>query len=194
MDPQQLRAVIAAARAGREEAYRCLLARFGPRLYGYFFRATGSHHDAEDLLGEVMLRLVRSLRRYDDRGRFEPWLFSIAANLVRDRIRRARASPQAATLDADGGEGPSLGETLKGAERPVDEGLLRDEAGRAVNEALARLDERSRQMILLRHFAGMSFKEIAEVFDCPVGTVLARVHRGLRALRRMLQAEDERSQ
>ena len=139
MDPQQLRAVIAAARAGREEAYRCLLARFGPRLYGYFFRATGSHHDAEDLLGEMMLRLVRSLRRYDDRGRFEPWLFSIAANLVRDRIRRARASPQAATLDADGGEGPSLGETLKGAERPVDEGLLRDEAGRAVNEALARL-------------------------------------------------------
>ena len=57
MHSQQLRAMIAAARSGGEEAYRQLLAGYGPRLYGYFYRATRSHHDAEDLLGEVMLRL-----------------------------------------------------------------------------------------------------------------------------------------
>jgi len=190
MKPKQLRAVIAAARAGREEAYRQLLATYGPRLYGYFFRATGAHHDAEDLLGEVMLRLVRNLGDYDDRGRFEPWLFRIAANLVRDRIRRTRTSPSAASLESDE-PGTGLRETLAGADRPVDERLLRAELGEKVDAALQRLDERSRQMLLLRHFGDMSFKEIAEVFDCPLGTVLARVHRATRMLRRILASEDE---
>ncbi len=59
MDAQELRTTVAAAQAGDALAYRALLDAYGPRLYGYFFRATGSHHDSEDLLGEMMLRLVK---------------------------------------------------------------------------------------------------------------------------------------
>ena len=83
MDQQQLRKTIAAAKAGDAEGYRVLLEAYGSRLYGYFLRATGSSHDAEDMLGELMLRLVRRLESYDERGRFEQWLFRIAANMVR---------------------------------------------------------------------------------------------------------------
>ncbi len=183
--------LIAAARAGAEHAYRELLATYGPRLYGYFCRATGSHHDAEDLLAELMLRLVRHLPAYDDRGRFEPWLFSIAANLVRDRIRRARTNPQGVSLEGDSGDGAALTETIPGREEAVEAGLLRDEEGAALMAAIQGLDEPSRQMVLLRHFGQMSFKEIAEVFDCPIGTVLAKVHRALKALRTILEAQDE---
>ena len=65
-----------------------------------------------------------------------------------------------------------------------------DEAARALDRALARLDETTRQMILLRHFGEMSFQEIAEFFGCPLGTALARVHRGLKALRDWMGNDD----
>ena len=187
MESEQVRAMIRGARAGREQAYQEFLAAYGPRLFGYFYRATGSAHDAEDLLGEVMVRLLRRLGDYDERGRFEPWLFSIAANLVRDRIRRARARPSMASLEADDGDHGSLGDALPGDPQPVDAGLMARESGAALHAALEALDEASRQMVLLRHFAEMSFKEIAEVFECPVGTVLAKVHRALKALRAAME-------
>ncbi len=185
--------MIQAARAGDEQAYRDFLAAYGPRLYGYFFRATGSAHDSEDLLSEVMIRLLRRLGDYDERGRFEPWLFSIAANLVRDRIRRSRVRPSMASLASDDGEHASLGDGLAGDPQPVDADLMAAEAGEALSAALAELDERSRQMVLLRHFSEMSFKEIAKMFECPVGTVLAKVHRALKALRAVMETKSGES-
>jgi len=192
MDPARLAAIVAGARAGKQDSYQELLDHYGPRLYGYFYRTTGSHHDAEDLLGEIMLRLVRTLPNYDDRGRFEPWLFRIAANLLRDRIRRSRVRPAAASLEAEDADGGTLGEVLSGNDVPADAGLLRSEQSVRVEAVLARLDEVSRSMVLLRHFAELSFKEIAAIFDCPVGTVLAKVHRALRSMRAMMERDDER--
>ena len=187
MEPDRLRAIISAARAGSDWAYREILATFGPRLYGFFYRATRSSHDAEDLLGELMLRLVRRLPDYDEQGRFEPWLFSIAANLVRDRIRRAQVRPTAVSLDAETGSGSALAETLADVDRPVEAGLIRAEVMEDLDRALQRLEPEARSMVLLRHFGQMSFREIAEVFQCPVGTVLAKVHRSLKALRASLE-------
>ncbi len=190
--PEQVRAMVTAVKAGAEGAWEEFLSAYGRRLYGYFFRATGSHHDAEDLLGELMLRLVRRLGEYDDRGRFEPWLFRIASNLVRDRIRRVRVRPTPMSLDRDDDDDQAgLGEMIGGADSPVDSGLVAQENRKALNEALEKLNEQSRQMVLLRHFGNMSFKEIAEIYDCPVGTVLARVHRALKTLRTVMEENDE---
>jgi len=190
MDSRRLRATIASAQAGEARGYEALLEAYGPRLYGYFFRATGNHHDAEDLLGELTLRLVRRLSSYDDRGRFEPWLFRIAANMVRDRIRRIRANPRPVSLTAEDESGRTLAENLPAQKLDADAGLVADEMSTKLQAALEKLDETTRQMILLRHFAEMTFKEIAEVFDCPLGTALARVHRGLRALRGWMGVND----
>lgn len=187
MDSQQLRVTIAAAQAGDAEGYRALLEAYGPRLYGYFFRATGRHHDAEDLLGELTLRLVRMLGRYDDRGRFEPWLFRIAANMVRDRIRRFKANPTPASLSGQDEFGRALADRLPMAGEAADAALAATEASGSLYAVLERLDVVTRETILLRYFGQMSFKELADVFACPVGTVLARVHRGLRAMREMME-------
>lgn len=190
MEPQQLRATIALAQAGSAEAYQALLESYGPRLYGYFFRATGSHHEAEDLLGEMVLRLVQRLRSYDERGRFEPWLFRIAANMVRDRIRRSKVRPGHLSLSSDSdGAGP-LSEHLAAEGPGVEAELTAAEASTHLHEALGKLDARTRDMLLLRHFAELSFKEIADLYGCPLGTVLARVHRGLKALRRLIGESD----
>lgn len=179
--------MIEQARKGDPKAYEALLDAYGHRLFGYFLRACGNVHEAEDLLSEMSLKLVKNLKRYRHDGRFEPWLFRMAANLLRDRIRRRKARPPQASLSAENDDGGRLGETLADSDRPVDADLLADEDRQRLQQALAGLDELTREMILLRHFAELSFKEIADLVDRPIGTVLARVHRGLKKLRGELE-------
>ena len=190
MERDRRQATIVAAQGGAPEAYEALLEAYGSRLYGYFFRAVGNHHDAEDLLGELTVRMVRRLKSYQDSGRFDHWLFRIAANLVRDRIRRLKARPRVASLSAEGEDGRSMADRLPGPAVAVDAGLTAAEASARLNRAMDSLDESTRQMILLRHFAEMSFKEIAAIYECPIGTVLARVHRALKSLRRKMEDND----
>ena len=188
MDLDTLREVIAQAQTGQAGGLERLLETYGRRLYGYFYRATGDHHEAEDLLAEMTLRLMRTIGGYSDQGRFEPWLFRIACNMVRDRIRRRTS--QGVTHSLSGGnDGNPLGDDLPGASEPVSLRLEQAELSQRLEQALGRLDETSRQMILLRHFGDMSFKEIADVFDCPLGTALAKVHRGLKTLRQWMGDE-----
>ncbi len=191
MDPQQLQATIEAARDGSAEAYKALLEAYWPRLYGYFLRAARNHHEAEELLGELALRLVRQLDKYEDRGRFDHWLFRMAANLVRDRIRRLKVRPRVGSLSVGDEDDEPLAGRIPGEAEPVDGRLLAGEASERLGEALDRLEPLTREMILLRHYSDMSFKELARTFDCPIGTALARVHRGLKKLRRLMGDSDE---
>ncbi len=183
MEEQSLQDTIARARDGDSAAFEALLDAYAQRLYGYFFQATRRHHDAEDLLGEVQLRLVQQLNRYDHRGRFDHWLFRIAANLVRDRIRRMKTRPTPQSIHGEDESGVSLADRLVGQSERVDASLLQAEVGEQLTAALDRLDATTREMILLRHFGEMSFKELAGYFEVPLGTALARVHRGLKQLR-----------
>ena len=191
MDPEQLRAAIASAQAGEAEGYQALLDGYGSRLFGYFIRATGNGQDAEDMLSELMLKLVRRLGSYDHRGRFEPWLFRIAANMVRDRIRRRKARPIRVSLSFESPGGATVADGLAGQAKPVEAGLLAEELSAELQAALGRLDVATREMVLLRYFGEMSFEELAKMFECPIGTVLARVHRGLRTLRQMMVKRHE---
>lgn len=179
----QLRIAIEAAQAGKAEGFESLLELYGPRLYGYFFRATGDSHEAEDLVGALMLRLIKRLKHYSHRDRFEPWLFRIAANMVRDRIRRIKARPATMSLSAESDSGQSMAEHIRGRGEAPESGLGEAERAGQLHAALEKLDLTTREMILLRYFGEMSFKELADMFGCPIGTALARVHRGLKALR-----------
>ncbi len=190
MEPQEHPDTIARAKRGEPAAYEALLAEYGPRLYGYFLRTTGHHHDAEDLLAELSLRVVRTLERYDERGRLEPWLFRIAANLVRDRIRRRKTRGLLVSLASEDSDGGSLADRIPADGPAVGTAMRIEEAGHRVRQALAKLDDGTREMILLRHFGELSYKEIAAMCGCPTGTVLAKVHRGLKKLRDLLGADD----
>jgi RNA polymerase sigma-70 factor (ECF subfamily) len=191
MEAQQLRSVIAQAKSGNADAFGRLQAAYGGRLYGYFVRATGNHHDAEDLLGELMLRLVRMLPKYDEQGRFDPWLFRIAANLVRDRIRRRKAAPETLSISVEDDDGKSLSERIAGEHVAVDTGLLASENKRQLQQELEKLDQTTREMVLMRFYGQMSFKDLAKEFDCPLGTALAKVHRGLSLLRERLGSDHD---
>ncbi len=177
-------------RAGDPEGYRALLDAYGRRLYGYFLRSTANHHDAEDMLGEVTLRVIRRINKYKERGRFEQWLFRIAANMVRDRIRRSRSAPSSVSISA-GDDSPAWADLPDARQHAAGSRLEQAETARRIDRAMEKLDEKTKQMILLRYFGRMSFRELADIFECPMGTALARVHRGLEAMKNLLTDENE---
>lgn len=190
MDGEALEGAISGAQKGDAACLDRLIEHFAGRIFGFLFRMTGSRHDAEDLMQEVFVRLVRMISAYQHDGRFEAWLFRIAANLARDRLRRTRRGPKfvgpAAGNDGDlGGGSPHL-EELSSRNVPVESRLIHREEMDALNAALLELPDAEREVVMLRHFSQMSFKEIADATGVPLGTALARGHRGLGKLRAIM--------
>lgn len=194
MDDASVRQAIELAKRGDAPAMHRLVDLFAGRIFGFFYRSTGSRADAEDLMQEVFVRVVRMLSQYQDDGRFESWLFRIAANLVRDRVRQQRRRPRhlsghGADSTRHGNESQVLDE-LAGQEPAADARMALGEDVDALNAALAQLPDGEREVIMLRHFSQMSFKEIAETTGTPLGTALARGHRGLRRLRELMESQE----
>jgi RNA polymerase sigma-70 factor (ECF subfamily) len=184
----QLTELIERAQRLESRALDELVELYSLRLYGFVYRIIGSRHDAEELVQELFLRLVRTLPNYRHDGRFEAWLFQIAVNLVRDRLRRLHRNRSTVSLDEPGYE---LCESSDGAatRMPVSKeeapaaSLERNEELDRLQAAIARLPQPEREVILLRHYGELSFAEIAELMETPLGTALARAHRGLAKLR-----------
>ena len=191
MDGEALSAAILGAQRGDSACLDRLVEHFAGRIFGFLYRMTGSRQDAEDLMQEVFVRLVRMIGAYKHDGRFEAWLFRIAANLARDRVRKVRRSPKLLALVESDVEGASLSgvtsmDDLASADEPVDADLVRAESVDALHAALNELPAAEREVIMLRHFSQMTFKEIAEATNVPLGTALARGHRGLARLREIM--------
>ena len=194
MKNDRLAPLIERARQQEPAAFAALIDLYSGRLYGYLYRLTGARAQAEDLLSELFVRLVRTLPDYEHDGRFEGWLFKIATNLARDRLRKIKRAPVVLSLDADqagqGSDEPGLASTLADLSNPPPDAPLelREETD-ALQRALAQLPVAEREVVMLRHFSGMSFAEIAEAMGTPLGTALARAHRGLKKLRAVLEPE-----
>lgn len=183
-----LAGLIARAKTHDAEAFDALVDAYSSRLFGLLYRLTGRREDAEDLVQEVFVRLVRCISSYEHDGRFTAWLFRIATNLARDRIRRCGRRPSMLSLDpADGDESAEWAELGDLSQPPPDQPLdLADDVDR-LQRALAKLPAAEREVILLRHYSSMSFVAIANAMGTPLGTALARSHRGLGKLRKMME-------
>ncbi len=178
-------ALIRGAQAGLAGCFDELIDLYANRLYGYFYRSSGSATLAEDQVQEVFLRLIRAIKRYDHREQFEAFLFRIAGNLNRDRIRKSRRSKERSfAIEED--ELPALTTADTHIRDPL-AALEQAEHIDAMQAAMARLPTAEREVIVLRHFSDLSFGEIASIMDTPLGTALARAHRGLKKLRLMLE-------
>lgn len=137
---------------------------------------------AEEITQSVFVTLASKLRKdgYTELGRFEPWLFRVTMNRVRDEARRAKR--QARPYD------PGTIATMSGAAEESPAGADAGELA-ALRDAMATLGDADREIIELRHHGQMSFKEIADLLGSPLGTVLARHHRALKKLRGVLEPE-----
>ncbi|MGH8976414.1 MAG: sigma-70 family RNA polymerase sigma factor [Acidimicrobiia bacterium] len=156
---------------GWEEVAR----RYGRFLYNVAYRLAGNEDDANDLAQEALLRVRKGLESYQP-GSMEAWLSRIVTNVFLDEVRRRRRRPaEALPEDPDRILPPSAA-----ADEATDR--LSDE----VKAALRALPEDFRAAVVLADVVGLSYEEIGEALDVPVGTVRSRIHRGRRQLRAAL--------
>jgi RNA polymerase sigma-70 factor (ECF subfamily) len=165
--------------SGDDTALAELLARYEHGLAAFIYRNTGGR-DVEDLFQETWLRVVRSATRFDTDRRFSTWLFQIAVNLCRDQLRK-----QGREGTQRGFGEPSRGRV--GADAHVDP---RPERAIDAERLLARLPVEQREALILKYYHDMPETRIAEVLECPRGTVKSRVHNALARLASLVE-EDE---
>ncbi len=163
---------------GDEAAFRALVERWERPVFAFLARMLGSREEAQDLAQETFLRVYGSAGRYRGSGRFKSWLFRIAGNQARSRLRRRKVLSWVG-LDPGREDLPS---TEESAERRVER---KDEAAR-VRRAVSRLPARQREAVVLREYEGMSYQEIAESMDTSASAVESLLHRAVTALRKDL--------
>ena len=149
--------------------------RYGRFLYNVAYRLAGNDDDANDLAQEALLRVRKGLESYQP-GSMEAWLSRIVTNVFLDEVRRRRRRPVEALPDDPDRILPPMAAADVATDRLSDE----------VQAALRTLPEDFRAAVVLADVVGLSYEEIGEVLDVPVGTVRSRIHRGRRQLRSAL--------
>lgn len=177
-------------RAGDTEAFEPLVRRYEQRLFGYFLNATADPATAADLAQETFVRVFRAAPRYRESGRFEAWLFRIAANLAKSDARRRVLRQRLFVPETPDPEAPTaaLPPDTPGADDP-ERSARASEVREALRRALPRVPPVFREAVLLRDVEGWSYREIAEMLGTEEGTVKSRAHRGRRRLRELLSPE-----
>lgn len=177
--------VVEAVLAGEQHRFGDLVSRYQGAIVNYVYRMLGQYEDAVDLSQDVFVKAYTALHSYQPKYPFSSWLFRIARNAAIDEIRRRRLTLVALDEPLWTEEGSLERQLTSGAPGP-EQTLLDGEARGLIDRALASLPEKYREPLVLRHAADMSYEEIAEALELPLGTVKTRIFRGREALREAL--------
>jgi RNA polymerase sigma-70 factor, ECF subfamily len=170
--------LFSAMRGGDEGSLETLINRYGARLFAYLLRITRSRETAEDLFQETWITVVRRCDRFGSGRRVKPWLYRVALNVARDHLRRERASRR--------GGATQLLPLEDATEAQLACSTTITSETMAVHEAVERLPEKFRSVVVLHYFEGLTIDEIKHVIRRPAGTVKSRLSRGLKILQETL--------
>ena len=160
---------------------------FAPQLYSAALRMTRNAADAEDVVQETYLKAYRAYGTFQEGTNLKAWLYRILTNTYINKYRKAQRRPSEVELGElqDLYLYKRLGEQ-SGASRSAEEEMLEQFVDGDITEAIESLPENFRLPVLYADVEGFSYKEIAEILDIPIGTVMSRLHRGRKALQRKL--------
>lgn len=181
--------------ANLESGFEALVLAYQHRVYGFALRLSGNAEDAEEIAQDAFVRAYRALSTYTPPQtatlRLRPWLFQIALNVFRNRVRRPAVTPRQVSLDGSAENDPA-DRLMAGDSDQPEQAAMTGEGERILVRLIADLPEHFRVAIVLRHVEGLSYAEMAALLGQPVGTLKAHVHRGVKQLRTALDAlEDE---
>ncbi|MBI3098677.1 MAG: sigma-70 family RNA polymerase sigma factor [Planctomycetes bacterium] len=180
-----------ACKGGDRGAFTELVLRHQRPLLNFFFHLVWDRQQAEDLAQEVFLRLHSHASTYEPQAKFTTFMYRVARNLWIDRVRSAAVSPRPASLDAatdDRGE-DSLGSRVSIREPGPLEKLERIELQNRVREAIEKLPDGLREVVVLGELHGLPYLEISSILNIPVGTVKSRMHAAVARLRELMGVE-----
>lgn len=169
---------------GNEKALEILVWRYKDKLFSSILFLVKDKYLAEDIFQDTFIKIIDSIRNnsYNEEGKFIHFAIRVAHNLCVDHFRKIKRAKIVNTGDND-----NFFETFNSSENTAaDKNIIRFQTGIQVRELIDQLPEDQREVIVLRHFADLSFKEIAEMTDCSINTALGRMRYGLINLRKML--------
>jgi RNA polymerase sigma-70 factor (ECF subfamily) len=169
--------------AGNVNALEALVLRHKDKLYTSILFLVKDKYLAEDIFQDVFIRIIDTMRggRYTEEGKFLPWAMRIAHNLCVDHFRKVKRTPVIRT-----GDDQDIFEVLNFTEDSAEDKMMKKQSHSRVRDMLDQLPEDQREVIILRHYADMSFKEIAALTNCSINTALGRMRYGLINLRKMM--------
>lgn len=170
--------IVVRCQLGEPEAFDDLIARWHGPLWQYIRRMSGRDDEAQDMLQDVWLRVIRGIARVRDGSRLRGWLFGITRRVLMDRLRRQYATPPASDLNTD---------DLAAEPEPPD----REPSLEALDAAIETLPLIEREVLTLFYLRDLSLAEIAEALNIPTGTVKSRLFRARRLARAVMQKEAE---
>ena len=168
---------------GNLRAFDVLIDRHQERIFNAINFMVKDSYLAEDLIQDIFIKIIGNLKlgKYNDEGKFLPWALRIAHNYCVDHFRKVKRTPTIKTSDDQ-----DLFEIIKHADHPADYKMTRAQSHRDIQELVDLLPEEQREIIVLRHYANLSFKEIAQMTNCSINTALGRMRYGLINLRKMM--------
>jgi len=179
--------LVARVLAGDQGSFGVLVARYQDRLVSFLFRMLRDLDTAHDLAQEVFLRVYQALDRFDPQFKFSTWAFRVAHNLGVDELRRRKV--RWVPLQRQDAEDDSPWEReLPSLEPSPYHDLRNDQRGAAIQQAIDALPGDYRELIVMRHYAELSYEEIAQLKRMPLGTVKNKLFRGRQMLKEKLAA------
>jgi RNA polymerase sigma-70 factor (ECF subfamily) len=174
--------LISVFQSGDNDALEALIHRYKEKVFTSILFLVKDKCLAEDLFQEVFIKVIDTLRnnRYNEEGKFLPWALRIAHNLCVDHFRKANRTQFIASDDKD------IFELIGTTSEAADARMIQSQTRTLLQLMLDKLPGEQREVIVLRHYAGMSFKDIADITNSSINTALGRMRYGLINLRKMM--------
>lgn len=172
---------------GQDKAFDILLERHKAKIFTTIYMIVKDRMVAEDLFQDVMIKVVRMIRsgKYNEEGKFRPWVARIARNLAIDHFRKNQRTPlQHESDDFD------IFNNLNTSQPSVEQRIIKDENARFIRELIQKLPSKQKEVLIMRHYGELSFKEIAKLTDVSINTALGRMRYALINLRKMVNERE----
>ena len=177
---------------GNAQALEVLVNRYKDKIFSSIQFLLKDQHLAEDLFQDVFIKIIDTLRanRYNDEGKFLPWVLRIAHNLIIDSFRREKRMPTISGGTNDEGEEFDIFSVLSLKDKNVEQDIIQGQVRKDVRKLIEALPIEQREVLMMRHYYDMSFKEISEQTNVSINTALGRMRYALINLRKMIEEKE----
>lgn len=174
--------------SGDESALGLLLSRHKSKIYTSIYLLVKDRYLAEDIFQDTFIKVIKTLKsgKYNEEGKFLPWVMRIAHNLVIDHFRKEKRTPTITNSD-----GFDIFDVIGVTEESTEDKLLREQTHVELREMIQKLPEEQKEVLIMRNYADLSFKEIADLTGVSINTALGRMRYALNNLRRMIQEREQ---
>jgi RNA polymerase sigma factor (sigma-70 family) len=172
---------------GKEAALAELLRRHKSKIYTSIYMLVKDEFLAEDIFQDTFIKVINTLKsgRYNEEGKFLPWVLRIAHNLVIDFFRKEKRTPVITN-----GDGFDIFDVLGFYDESIEDKMVRDQTHKDLKAMIQLLPSEQKEVLIMRHYGDMSFKDIAEVTNVSINTALGRMRYALNNLRKMMQTKE----